>query len=321
MRCHYIYYIVITLLIISCQSLQMDYNNIDIQGHRGCRGLLPENSIPAFIKAIDLGVSTLEMDVVISKDHQVVVSHEPWISDEICIIAVDFSSEERSKLKTLKQDKRNEIIKRRQDSIETNLYNLNYVDIVKFDCGSKPHPRFPNQDILGVSKPLLSEVINASEQYTLNGKLPSVNYNIEIKRKKEHDLVFHPKMETFADLVVSVINKSGIKERVTLQCFDIETLQYLNQKYPEFNLVFLVENKDGIAHNLDKLGFIPSIYSPDFSLLDEAAIQYAQERSIKVIPWTVNELDDMQRMIDLKVDGIISDYPDRLISIINKRSK
>jgi glycerophosphoryl diester phosphodiesterase len=107
----------------------------DLQGHRGCRGLMPENTIPAMLKAIDLGVTTLEMDVVITKDNKVVVSHEPWMEKEI----------------TTKPD--GSFINTTVESMEFNIYKMNYDEVVKYDVGMKPHPRFPNQQKMKVVKP------------------------------------------------------------------------------------------------------------------------------------------------------------------------
>ena len=102
-------------------------SSLDIQGHRGCRGLLPENTIPAFLKAIELGATTLELDVVISKDKQVVVSHDPYLSHMICLNAKgEAISEEEEK--------------------EYNLYKMSYAEIAQCDCGSQPHPGFPEQE-------------------------------------------------------------------------------------------------------------------------------------------------------------------------------
>lgn len=112
---------------MSCNQEQ----NIDIQGHRGCRGLLPENSMPAFIRAIELGVHTLELDLAISKDKKVVVSHEPFMSRKICLYASG-----------------NEILQ--SMDMKYNLYEMTYDEIKQFDCGLKFHPDYPNQAKISV---------------------------------------------------------------------------------------------------------------------------------------------------------------------------
>lgn len=271
--------------------------NFDIQGHRGCRGLLPENTIEAMKKAIDLGVTTLEMDVVISKDKQVLLSHEPFLSHEICL------------------DKNNiEITSSNESSY--NLYNMNYSDIKNCDCGSKIHPRFLEQQKLKTYKPLLSDVIDFTENYIAKnypGRV--IQYNIETKSDPKGDTIYHPLPDVFFDLLVAVIQSKKITERTYIQSFDVRTLQHIHKKYPEFKTVLLVENKLSIANNLKRLGFLPDVYSPEFVLLNAKKVKYLQKKGIKVIPWTINKKEDMQKIIDFGVDGLITDYPDRYFEL------
>lgn len=275
----------------------------DIQGHRGCRGLLPENSIEAMIKAVDLGVTTLEMDVVISKDHQVLLSHEPFLSHEI---ALDVNHKEI----TEEEEKR------------FNLYQMNYDEIMRYDCGSKIHPRFLEQKKIPTYKPLLAEVIDTVERY-ISLKYPErkLYYNIETKTTVEGDDIFHPKPEQFVDLLVSIIKEKKIEHKVYIQSFDVRTLQYLHQKYPYFKTVLLVENTWSIDKNLDLLGFYPNVYSPEFVLLNKKKTSYLHKKNIKVIPWTVNEQKDMIRVLNYGVDGLITDYPNRYFELVKKRTK
>ncbi|WNJ15971.1 glycerophosphodiester phosphodiesterase [Pontibacter sp. G13] len=265
----------------------------DFQGHRGCRGLLPENSIPAFKKAIDLGVTTLELDVVISKDSLVVVSHEPFLSHEICL---DLDG--------------NPISEELEQSY--NMFQMTYQEIQSYDCGSKPHPRFPEQASMDVRKPLLSEVIQQMEAYSASqGKAP-LSYNIETKSQPGRDHVFHPSPEVFTQLVVEVIQEGGIAERTILQSFDVRTLQAAHQHYPDLPLALLVEEAGPFQSHLDRLGFTPSIYSPEYSLLNQAAVQQLHEAGIRVIPWTVNDPKAAKQLEEMGVDGFITDYPDRV---------
>ena len=270
---------------------------IDIQGHRGCRGLLPENTIPAFIEAVDLGVTTLEMDAVISKDGQVVVSHEPFLSHVICT---------GPEGETITED--------REKSY--NLYEMTYAEISQCDCGSLKHPSFPKQQKMQVRKPLLRDVIKEVEDYVETNALPSIQYNIETKSAPEGDNIFHPKPSEFVDLLVEVIKKAGISERTTIQSFDVRTLQYAHRQYPELKLALLVGNKEDPQQNLQTLGFTPQIYSPYYRLVNTKTVSYTKEQGMKIIPWTVNETKDIQEMINLKVDGIISDYPDRVLQLV-----
>lgn len=275
--------------------------NLDVQGHRGARGLLPENTVPAFLKALELGVTTLELDVVITHDRQVLVSHEPYLSAEICLLP-DGSPmpEDVGKLH--------------------NIYLLTYEEIRQYDCGSKPHPRFPEQTNLPAPKPLLSEVIDAVEKHRRQHNLAPVHYNVEIKSSPEGDGVYHPEPEPFVQLVVAVLQEKKILERSNIQSFDVRPLQMCRQLYPGLPLALLVENQDGPEENLRRLGFTPAIYSPFFKLVDEHLLALARQQQMRLIPWTVNEPEDIRRMLAFGVDGIISDYPDRVLSLTRQQS-
>lgn len=270
---------------------------IDVQGHRGCRGLYPENTLVAFDHAIDLGVHTLEMDVVVNKDHQLVVSHEPFFNHEISTSPNNI---------TITED--NELVH--------NIYALAQDEIESYDVGLKVHPRFLSQKKLSCTKPLLSKVIQSAE-----AKNPNIYYNIEIKRKPIGDKIYHPDFKIFADLLVQELNKFNLGNRAVIQCFDKETLQYLKETNCPYDLVLLVENEDGFDKNLADLGFTPAVYSPEYRLVDSSLVQLCKQAQIKLIPWTINEKKDILAMIEIGVDGIISDYPDRVIEVLNQYKK
>jgi len=272
----------------------MIHNTLDIQGHRGCRGLYPENTIPAFLHAMDLGVHTLEFDVVISADEKIIVSHDPYMSYDISTAPNDV-----------------EITKETEK--DHNIYKLSYDDIKNYDVGIKPFSRFPDQKKMAVHKPSLKDLITATE-----AKDPKIRYNIEIKRRPENDGIFHPEYTHFADLVINEIDALGITNWTTVQCFDVPTLQYIHKTYPHIKLVYLIENKDTPDQNLDKLGFKPDVYSPEYKLVDDELVSLCNHKNIQLIPWTVNEVEDMKALINLKVDGIITDYPDRLIELCKR---
>jgi len=261
---------------------------MDIQGHRGCRGLMPENSMQAFNKAIELGVTTLEMDVVISKDYQVVVSHEPYMNHEI----------------TLKPDGTKILAEFEKDY---NLYEMPYDSIKQFDCGSKPHPGFPNQKKIRVSKPLLSEVIELSEEQSNK----SINYNIEIKSRPEYDAIYTPKVSKFVELVLDVLISKKVVKRTTLQSFDLRALEEIHKQNPNIQTALLIDENESINQKLSSLSFKPIILSPYYKLLDQDNVIYYQEKDFRIIPWTVNRTKDISKVIKLGVDGIITDFPDR----------
>ena len=262
----------------------------DVQGHRGARGLAPENSIPAFKKALSLGANTLELDVVISKDNQVVVSHEPWMNHQICLTPEGESiSAEKEK--------------------ELNLYQMDYQQIKKYDCGSKAYSDFPDQEKQTTYKPKLSEVIKLVQSFN-EQQNEAVHLNIEIKSLPEGDEVFHPLPKKFVDLVVSALETSKFpKENYNLQSFDFRILKAIHQSYPGIRLAALVYQSD-LQTSLNKLEFQPDIYSPYFPLVNPELIKIAHQKNIKVIPWTVNSREKMLYLLELGVDGIITDYPD-----------
>lgn len=285
------------ILIISCvdkpiskpKEVSTNQYEFDLQGHRGARGLLPENSLEAFKKAIDIGVNTLELDVVISKDAKVVVSHEAYMNPEIC----------------LKPD-----CSQIQNKDEFNLYTMDYEQIKQFDCGSKKHPRFPNQKNIKTYKPLLSEVLHLS---SLNDSetISALNFNIELKSLPENDEVYHPEPMRFIELVIDEIERSKVSTRnIILQSFDRRIVDMITKKFPEYKIAYLVES-GSIDDNLSKLERHAEIYSPLYTLLDSVQIKKAHKLGIKVIPWTVNNVSDMKNLLKMGVDGIITDYPDK----------
>lgn len=283
---------VLTSFVIMSSTQSQDTRTLEVQGHRGARGLYPENSIAAFEHALKLGVHTLELDVVISKDHKVIISHEPFMSSDICL---------NSEGKTIEES----------EEKNYNIYKLSYEEIKSFDCGSKVNKDFPSQAKMSIYKPSLSDMVHHVEKISNTHA-----YNIEIKRRKSWDSIMHPDYMQFADLVISEITELGIKDRTTVQCFDVETLQYLNKQYPSIKLVYLVHENKSFKKMLDKLGFKPHVYSPYYKLVNESLVAFCKKESIRLIPWTVNEKEDMQQLINIGCDGIITDYPDSLIQLL-----
>jgi glycerophosphoryl diester phosphodiesterase len=279
-------------LIATQVSAQIYTPKFDLQGHRGARGLRPENSIPAFLMALDSGVTTIEMDLAITKDKQIVVSHEPWMSAAICLQPNGITIKEKEERKF-------------------NIYQMTYDQVIQFDCGSKVNERFPEQEKIPLAKPLLADAIVAIEDHIKSFTLYEVDYNIEIKTSPEEDNKFHPTPEEFSDLVFNLIDQYLPLSRVVIQSFDFRILKYWHEKHPEIRLAVLVENKKSIDQNIEDLGFKPSIYSPSFELLTKENVQHLQKQKIRVIPWTVNEEADMKKVRDMGVDGFITDYPDR----------
>jgi len=279
------------IIIMSCSSEK----KIGVQGHRGCRGLMPENSLAAFEKAIDLGVQTLELDIVISKDRKVVVSHDPYMNSIFC-----FTPEGG--------------IIPNDSQTDYNLYEMNYDEIKTFDCGTKFHPTYPNQEKFKTYKPLLSEVFDL-----VKTKNSDVKFNIEIKSDTNYYDVFTPQPEAYVTLVLEEINKHDMFSRVNLQSFDAAILEEVKVQAPKMPLALLVEDDETINEKLSLLSFQPKIISPYFKLLSEAFILNYQKEGFQIIPWTVNTEADMKQMIAWNVDAIITDYPNVLLEILKDK--
>lgn len=262
----------------------------DVQGKAGARGIMPENTIEGMLKALDLGVNTLEMDAVISKDKQVVLSQEPYFNNEISLLP-------NGKPISFKDQK------------NYNIYQMDYEQVKKFDVGSKIHARFPGQMKFKAYKPLLSETIDAVEIYVKEHRLAKPVYSIETKTIKNGDNDFHPEPAEFVELIMDVVNAKKIAKRVIIESFDMRTLQYLHEKYPKVKTSLLIDEKEPFEDYIDKLGFKPTIYSPYSVLVGKGLVDRCHEMGIKIIPWTVNTVKDLRYFMSLGVDGVITDFP------------
>jgi glycerophosphoryl diester phosphodiesterase len=262
----------------------------DVQGHRGARGIMPENTIQAMIKGLELGVTTLEMDVVISKDKKAVVSQEPYFNHE-------FSLTPAGKEILFKDEKKN------------NIFQMNYEEVRKFDVGSKVHPRFPGQQKIKAYKPLLGELIDSVEAYVKVNKLTKPDYNIETKLIRKGDGEFQPSPEEYVEIIMAIVKQKKLEKRVIIQSFDIRTLQYLHQKYPKMRTSLGIDEKEDFENNIKDLGFTPTIYSPYSVLVGKSLVDKCHAAGVKIIPWTVNSVKDIKYLMNLGVDGIITDYP------------
>jgi glycerophosphoryl diester phosphodiesterase len=268
--------------------------DFDWQGHRGCRGLLPENSIPAFLKALELGVTTLELDLAVSKDSQLIVSHEPWLNEEICLKA--------DGTPVLKEDAENFLI-----------WKMTAAEIQQCDCGSRGHPRFKEQKPMRTVKPTLRQVIEAVRKQADFLRKPMPMFNIEIKSQANFDESRTPSVIAFAKLVHDEIRALKIQKKTCVQSFDARALEAIHRLDPNQTTALLVENQMGLRDNLKRMTFKPTIYSPYYLLIAKSTVDSCHEQNIKMIPWTVNDTAAMRQLILMNVDGIITDYPDRVL--------
>jgi glycerophosphoryl diester phosphodiesterase len=275
--------------------------SFEILGNRGARGLMPENTIPGMIKALETGATTLKMEVVISKDKQVVVSQEPYFNN---VISRHPDSEEI----TLKNEKK------------FNIYKMNYDEVRTFDVGSKPHPRFPYQEKFRVAKPLLNDLIDKVEIFAAKRKkIAKPHYNIETKLIRNGDKEFQPTPEEFVELVMEVVKAKKIESRVTIHSFDMRSLRYLHQKYPHIQTSLGIDEKEDFENNIKALGFKPTYYSPYVSLVGKGLVDKCHAAGIKIVPWTVNTAKDMLYFKNLGVDGVVTDYPNLITEVDLKK--
>jgi len=285
--------VVLTAFNCATKSQNSQKTAIEVQGHRGDRGNFPENTIPAFLSAVKKGAAVIELDVVISKDQKVVVSHETFMSAQY-----------------MSDIEGNPITKEKERSY--NLFEMTYDSIKKFDSGSRGNAGFPAQQKMKTYKPLLSEMIDSVENYIARNKLKPVRYNIEIKSEKEDYGKRQPQPEQFCAMVMKVIKDKGVEKKINIQSFDPVILNVMNKSYPKTVIAFLT-GEGNLIKNLSKLDFTPEIYSSNFKLLNREEVDSLRFMKIKIIPWTVNEEKDIDRMLELKVDGIITDYPERVL--------
>ena len=287
---------------------------LDLQGHRGSRGLMPENTLPAFARALTIGVTTLELDTAVTRDGVVVVSHDATLNPDI----------------TRGPD--GQWLARADIAINS----LTWAELQQYDVGRiRPDTgyarRFPDQQAIdGARMPRLADVFALAHR----AGNKSVRFNIETKISPEHPQRTLPPME-FARTLIKSIRAEQLESRVTIQSFDWRTLQVVQQEAPQIATVYLSAQQswqDNIraadTSSLWTTGFHVSRYSgsvwrmvqdaggtawsPYFGEVTRESVLAAQRAGLKVVVWTVNEPHDMVRMIKLGVDGIISDYPDRL---------
>ncbi|MES2873434.1 MAG: glycerophosphodiester phosphodiesterase [Bacteroidota bacterium] len=286
---------VILIFTLACMTRNQNNSRVEFpafstEAHRGGRGLMPENTIPAMIHALDLGVTTLEMDTHISADGKVILAHDNFINP----------------LFTLGPDG-NEIAQK--DNQKYALFAMTYSEIKKFDVGSKGNTNFPQQKKIKTHMPLLSDVIDTVQNYIRASGKRQVFYNIETKSKPAGDNKLHPEPEKFVDLLVGVLENKGILPFVVIQSFDVRTLQLVNRKYPNIKTSYLIDNNKTLEENMAILGYKPFILSPASKLVTQDLVDKSHQQNLKVIPWTVNSAEEIARLKRLGVDGIITDYP------------
>jgi glycerophosphoryl diester phosphodiesterase len=290
-------------LFLQCNT-SMEYSSFSIHGHRGCRGMWPENSLKAFETAVELGLEAIELDVVLTGDGDILVSHDPFMHHEICSHpdSSDVAPEEEMSL---------------------NIFRISTTQAQTYWCGMRPHPRFPEQKQFACHKPTLIEAEHyVNELLTRKNKSSSdILWNIEIKSQPEWDTLYHPAPIDYVSMFLHQFTNLGIDDHCVIQSFDPRILEQLHIQAPNLRLVLLNEDSSKTAElKLRELSFKPFGYSPNFTLIDESVVTYCTANKIELIAWTVNEKKDLEKMQMLGVKHIITDYPELALKILRKKN-
>jgi len=269
----------------------------DLQGHRGARGLAPENTLPAFAAALSLGVTTLELDVGVTRDGVVVVHHDRTLNPDIA------------------RGPDGAWIAAPGPAIHALAFDeLQRYDVGRLRPGSAYAAPFPAQRPAdGTRVPRLADVFALARKA---GNV-EVRFNIETKISPQAPGETLPP-EAFARALVAEIRRADLAARASIQSFDWRTLAVVQAEAPDITTVYLTGAKfpDGPRRVSEAGG---RTWSPNFTVLSAATLQAARGLGLKVVPWTVNEPADIAAMLDLGVDGIISDRPDLVRAEMGRR--
>lgn len=257
--------------------------HILVHGHRGARAMRPENTIPAFEYAIKAGADVLEMDVAVTKDNVLVISHDPHINREIC----------------------------QGPHVGVAIRELTLAELHEYDCGTLKNPHFPKQQpVPGTRIPTLDEVLNLSSE-------GGIQFNIETKSFPDHPELTPPP-DIFAKLMLEVIRKHNLESRCIIQSFDFRTLRAMKTLAPHIRLAALWEGAPRPFVDIAKEAYA-GIISPYFPLATPQQVEAAHAAKLEVVPWTADRPEDWQKLIDAGVDAIITDDPAALIAYLKER--
>lgn len=274
-------FFVVILLFIFMRLYCYYYDNpqkIEIHGHRGARGNYPENTLSGFKYAIENDIDILELDLQLTKDNEIIIYHDKNINPDICINGI----------------------------ADIPVKSLTLHDIKNYDCGTKVDKLFSLQKSIPKEQiPTLRELI---EMVNKNYSNKLVQYNVEIKTKLGFDS--NEEVINFVDILVDIINDFDLTNKIIVQSFDKRTLKYIKTINPTIKTSLLIENQQ-LDNNVILLAkeLNVNIISPDFVLLNKEIIDDMHTAGFKVIPWTVNDMDTLKKIIEYKIDGVITDYP------------
>jgi glycerophosphoryl diester phosphodiesterase len=258
---------------------------IDVQGHRGARGHLPENTLAGFRRALQLGAATLELDVGVTRDGVVVIHHDRALNPDLARGPDGrWIAEPRPLIHALSFDE------------------LQRYDIGRIRPDSEYARHFPQQKpIDGTRIPRLAELFARAGS--------KLRFNIETKISPQAPQETLPPAP-FARALIAEIRKAGVEKRSTIQSFDWRTLKVVEREAPEIATAYLTGRRNADPEKVHAAG--GRLWSPDFTTLTPQTAAAARRLGLKIIPWTVNEKADIERLLKLGVDGIITDYPERV---------
>lgn len=266
-----------------------------VHAHRGGAALYPENTVLAMTHAVAIGVPVMELDLHVTGDSQVVVSHDAYMNS----------------IKALTPE--GESIPADKDK-EYRIYSMAYDSLRRYDVGSRPNPAYPRRKNVKCCVPLVTDLIDAVELLTKSNGITPVSYNIEIKSDPSKDGIYSPDYRTFTDLCMKVLLSKKLGDRLLVQCFDVRTLNHLHEKYPDVRLSYLVEDKNATFEELmARLDFVPQVYSPESDMLTEEIAGKVCAKGMELAPWTVDDKPETERLKKLGVDAIITNQPDSVM--------
>ncbi len=273
------------LMSLIAMSLAAQQPRILVHGHRGARAVRPENTIPAFTYAIEAGVDVLELDMAVTKDDVVVVSHDLVLPEAICQGPANATRVIRE---------------------------MTFAELERWDCGTRKNPKYPKQQpVPGTRVPALDEV------FALKDRGP-FHFNIETKIFKDKPQLAPPP-ERFVELVLAVIRKHQLEDRVILQSFDFRTLKAMKKLEPRIRLSALEEfSLKSFASIAKDAGGAP-IVSPQFRMVTKGKVADAHRKKLQVVPWTPNEPGQWESLVEAGVDAIITDDPAELIAFLKRK--
>ena len=256
---------------------------IQVHGHRGARARMPENTMPAFEYAIGVGVDVLELDLAVTKDNVLVVSHDPILEAPVC----------------------------KGPAARAVIHTLTLAEVKEWDCGSVQNPRFHEQAVIpGTRIPTFDEVLELAPRGTFE-------FNVETKSFVAHP-EYTPAPAEFARLLVETIKRHKLEKRVIIQSFDFRTLVAARRIAPEIRLSALYEQGPKDFVTLSREGANAEIVSPEHRLVTVEKVMAAHAKGLLVVPWTANTPEDWDRLTRAGVDAIISDDPSALIAHLKK---